>query len=81
MAGRRNGVGKSAVVGQCNMEAGYACLFKERYKYGKLLLQDAGVSIMRVFSTHGQFKIYGKLGECTADGGNAFHCKARPVFR
>lgn len=81
MAGRRNGVGKSAVVGQRNMEAGYACLFQERHEYGKLLLQDAGVSVMRVFPAHGQFKIYGKLGECAADGGNAFHCKARPVFR
>lgn len=47
------------MIGQRNMEAGYACLFQERYEYGKLLLQDTGVSVMRLFPAHGQFKIYG----------------------
>ena len=77
---RGDGVAEFSVVGQSHMEAGNPRLLQQRDEDGQLLLQHAGVSIVWILLTHGQFIVNGHVGQTAADGGHRLHRKAGPVF-
>ena len=62
------------------MEAGDPRLLQQGDEDGQLLLQHAGVSVVGILLTHGQFIVNGHIGQAMADGGHRLYCKAGPVF-